>query len=474
MTTDILGMLGAGSGINIQELSENLTAAERAPRQAVIDRNIERTEAKIGGLSVLALVASGLRDAFAKLKDTSDFNQLDVRNSAPSSFALEPGVSALPGRHSIEVLQLAQPQQTASAGFAAKDSVLHGGAAFSLSLTVGSEDPVDIAIGAGATTPQGVVSAINAAGTGVTAQLLNTGSGATPWRIVLTSTTGEQGAFTVTSTSADVDFSTVGVPPTQGVLQSAQDAAVTVNGLTVTRASNTLTDVIPGATLQLYGSNAGSPATVDLTRNTTTVVDSIRELVVAHNDAKVLLDELGRRDGGEETFSGALAGQPLLRQVTQQVRNMFARDSSTPSGDAIALRDLGIAFDRNGRLELDEVKLAAALDERYDDVRTMFTAGTDNQSTLGTANRGLAGDAHKQLDDLLRFTGAIRSTEQTLNSDLDRHRVQLEALEVRMEKVLQRNLRQFSAMDSLVSQLASMREQLAVQFENMSYNLRGD
>lgn len=473
MNVDILGMLGAGSGIDIQTLAKNLTEAERAPRQAVIDRNIERTEARIEGLSVLALVASGLRDAFAALKDKSDFGRMEVRNGAPTVFSLTAGADAAPGRHAIEVLQLAQGQRTVSAGLpvADPDGALNGGAAFSLSLAVGAGPAVQVQVTDA--TPQGVVDAINAAGAGVSAQLVDTGDGGAPLRIALAGPVGAAGAFTISS-AGGVDFATAGDPPTQGLMQAAQDAMLRVDGLQVVRDSNTIDDLIQGATLQLFGANAGSAATVDLARDTGQATESVRALVTAYNDAMALLDELGRRDGGEESFSGALAGQPVLQQVARQVRGLFAADSSTPSGQVSALRDVGVTLDRNGRLQLDEAKLETALAERFDHVATMFSAGTENQSNLGEAARGLAGDAYKALDGLLAFDGALRRAESGMDRDLALYQTQLEALEVRMERVLERNIRQFTAMDALVGELQSMRESLAVQFENMSANLRGD
>lgn len=468
MNTNITNLLGAGSGINIRELAESLTAAERAPRQQVIDRNIERAEARISGLSVLSFVVGNLRDAFSALNDRSDFNRLDVRSSAPAVFGLEAGTNARPGRHSIEVSALAQAQHQASTGFASADSQINAGEPFTLTMSIGEQAPQAITVSTA--TPQGLVSAINLADTGVRAQLLDTGVGEASYQIVLTGQSGAAQTFTVAVSGGNGEEGAV-----QGLnfstTQIAQDATLSINGLTVTRASNTIVDLIPGTTLNLFGTNAASPATVDLTRNTAEPTAAIRALVSAYNDAQVLFDELGRRDGGDEPFSGGLAGQPILRQISQQVRTMFTRDTSTPGGEISALRDVGLTLDRNGRMQLDETRLERALDEDFDNVVRMFSANTNNASNFGNFPRGLAGDAVKQLDDMLGFTGPLRAIDQSFNRDLGRHQSQLEKLEQRMEQVLARNIRQFSIMDGLVGELQSMRESLAIQFENMSSNL---
>ena len=471
MNTDIIGLLGAGSGINIKDLAEQLTAAERAPRQEIIDRNIGRTEARISGLSVLSLIASGMRDAAAQLNDRSDFNRIEVRNGAPQSFAVEAGTAAAPGSHSLEVIRLAQAQQTVSNGFDATDAALNGGEDFTLSLSVGSADAVSIEVSTA--TPQGVVNAINGKTneTGVSARLLDTGHTPNPWRIVLTGQTGAAKVFSLTSsTLADPPTPVTGLDFANNA-QSAQDAELRFNGVTVTRSSNTIGDLIPGATVTLFGT--ASAARIDLTRNVANAESRIRNLVEAYNDAVALLDELGRREGGSEEFSGALAGQPILRQVTQQLRSLITGDSSTPGGNIKALRDVGVTLDRNGRLQVDDTRLQRALSDNFDDVVRMFSANTDNASNFGNFPRGLGGDIVKRMTDLLAFNGPLRATEQGFNRDLNRERDALAKLELRMEKVLERNIRQFTAMDSLVGELQSLRESLASQFENMSANLAG-
>ena len=110
--------------------------------------------------------------------------------------------------------------------------------------------PTTTTINVATDTPAGVVSAINAANTGVTATLIDTGTGANNYRIVLAGQTGSNGVFTLSSTPD------LGFHETANTLQSAQDAIVGYEGLTLTRGTNALTDVIDGATINLMGTSA--------------------------------------------------------------------------------------------------------------------------------------------------------------------------------------------------------------------------
>ncbi len=80
---------------------------------------------------------------------------------------------------------------------------------------------------------------------------------------------------------------------------------------------------------------------------------------------------------------------------------MFIGDSSTPGSAVNAFRDLGLDLDRTGVLSLDDKKLDAALSNHFDDVVTLFSANTNNQSEFGVASRGIAGDAVKAINDLI-------------------------------------------------------------------------
>ena len=461
-TSNIVNTLGAGSGIDIKALAESLVEAERAPRKERIDAQIKQSEAQISGYSAVKFALSELKTAFEKLNDASDFSSLTASNTQPSAFGVNPGSSALAGSYSIEVLQVARAQRTASAGFAARDTTLNGGNAFTLNLSVNGAAAQAIAVTTA--TPAGMVSAINGAKLGVTAQLIQTGEASTPWKIVLSGEEGAAKAFTLTSVNSQgnavsgVSFATS--------LQTAADASFKVNGLTIGRPTNTVNDVIDGVTLNLYTATSGA-ARLDLNRETGAIKDNLKALVSAYNDFSDTLKILGDRESTVEEFGGALAGESLLQNIRNQVRSLITSTSSTPGATIQAARDVGLSIDRNGVLQLDEAKLDTALQNKFDEVLTMFSAGTNNKSLFSPAPAGLAGAAVKTLDEMMRSTGLITRQTESAQARVEEHKKALETLQERMDQLLARYMKQFSAMESIVGNSNSLRSSLKGTFEGM-------
>lgn len=463
-TSSIVNTLGAGSGIDVKALAQGLVDAEKIPRKERIDAKIAKTEAKITGFGAIKYALSELKTAFAKINDASEFASIKPSNTQTSAFGVTASSSAQAGSYGIEVLQTAQAQRTASGSFADRSTPLNGGSAFTLNLTLGgvSQDPIAVTTA----TPAGMVSAINGADLGVTAQLINTGSG---FNVVLTGETGATQSFTLGSDDgsgnavADVGFT--------NHLQTAADANFKVNGLTVTRSTNSISDVIDGVTLDLYTNTTGA-ARLDLNRETTGIKDNLKGLVTAYNDFEATLKILGDAGSEVEEFGGALAGESLLQTVRTQVRDFIINNSSSPGTNIKAARDVGISFDRNGKLTLDETKLDTALQNHFGEVSTMFTAGANNQSIYSVASGGLAGDAVKRIEKMLLSTGLIDTQSKSATDQITKYKAELTVLEDRMEKLMTRYMNQFSVMESIVGSSTSMRESLKGSFEGMmnAYN----
>lgn len=463
-TSSIVNTLGAGSGIDVKSLAQSLVDAEKTPRKERIDAKIAQTEAKITGYSAIKYALSELKTAFGKLNDASDFSSIKPSNTQTSAFGVTASTTAQAGSYSIEVLQTAQAQRTASSNFADRATALNGGSTFSLNLSLGgvSQDPIAVTTA----TPAGMVSAINSADLGVTAQLINTGSG---YNVVLTGETGATQSFTMSSDDGSGN-AVAGVSFTTS-LQTAADASFKVNGLTVTRSSNSITDVIDGVTLDLYSNTTGA-ARLDLNRDTTSIKDNLKGLVTAYNDFEDTLKILGDSGSEVEEFGGVLAGESLLQTVRTRVRGFISNNSTTPGATIKAARDVGLSLDRNGKLTLDETKLDTALQNNFAEVSTMFTAGTNNKSIYSPAPAGLAGEAINNIEKMLLSTGLIDTQSKSATGQITKYKADLALLEDRMEKLMTRYMNQFSVMESIVGSSTSMREGLKGTFEGMmnAYN----
>jgi flagellar hook-associated protein 2 len=458
-SSTIINTLGAGSGIDVNNLAQSLVDAEKVPQKERIDAKIAKTEAKITGYSAIKYALSELKNAFGKLNDASDFSSIVPANTQAAAFGVTAGSTAEAGSYSIEVLQTALAQRTASSSFSSNSEVLNGGAAFTLNLNIAgeSQDPLEVSTA----TPDGMVKAINSADLGVTAQIIYTGSG---YSIVVSGKTGADQAFTLSSddgTGSVVTGVAFGTP-----LQTSTDASFKINGLTVSRSSNTVNDVIDGVTLELFANTTGA-ARLDLNRDNSGIKDNILGLVTAYNDFEDTLQILSDRTSEVEEFGGVLSGESLLRNIRNQVRDMVTATSSTAGETVQSVRDIGLSIDRNGKLILDESQLGIALQDNFTEVSTMFSAGTNNQSIYSTTDAGLAGDAINDIEKMLLSSGSINTQSLSASAEITKYKETLTKLDERMEKLLTRYMKQFSIMESIVGSSNSMRENLKSTFEGM-------
>jgi flagellar hook-associated protein 2 len=323
-----------------------------------------------------------------------------------------------------------------------------------------------IGIAAASTTPAGMVSAINSSSLGISAQLINTGNAAAPYRIVITGTTGASNSFTLSSKTSGNPGTEVANVSFGTQLQAAENAALTVNGVAISSSTNKVTDAIAGTTLELFTTTTGA-ANLDFTRDTTTVKANLKALVTAYNDANAMLSVVSDPKSTVETYGATLVGNSMVSSVRTQMRNMVTTSSNTPSGNMTALRDIGITINRTGELEIDQVKMNAALQNNYDQVVTMLTANQENQSVLNTSNGGVSNEAVKKLTTLLDVSSPLTTQSTNLTTKISKYKTELDKLEARMTDLLARYKKQFAAMESMVGETKSMQTGLKSTFEGM-------
>lgn len=449
---NVVSILGAGSGIDIQSLAQKLVAAEQQPREKAINDKVTKTEARISGYGALKAALSDLKTAFEKINDAGDFSSIQQANTQPAAFAATTGATAAAGTYDLQVREVALPQRSV-ADFASRTTPLNNGTGFALTFTDAANvvTPINVT----AATPGGIVSAINGANLGVTAQLLDTGSGV---KVIVTGKEGTASGFSLTSASGDVSFATP---------QSARNASFVLNGVDIVRPTNTVSDVVEGVTLKLYNATTGT-ARLDLTRDTAGITTQLQALVTAYNDFQGSVKVLGDRASTVETFGGALAGDAMLRSVGDIVRRLITDPSTTPGTAIKAPRDAGLSIDRFGKMSLDTAKLGTALQQNFDQVVGMFTAGTDNKSPYSVAPAGSAGEAVRKLTQLLKSDSLIEKQSQSATKQVTDYKAQLTKLQDRMKALLERYTQQFAAMDSIVGASNSTRASNKSTFEAMT------
>ena len=587
MASQILTTLGAGSGIDIHKMAQDLTDVERMPKEAQINESITETNAQISAYGLVTYQLGILKTAFEGINDASEMSTSTSTstNSTAVNFSSLDG-TAQEGSYDVTVSALANGQQSKSSEYSSKTTSLNSGTGFDLLLAIGPTggSTTTKTISVTTDTPQGVVNAINATDHGVTATLVDTGTAGTNYRIILSGKSGANNAFTVSTTatgdtstagpnlgfsssitaqytiafanadatgataSQDLTFSFGGKTATidlynetsssarytglsdsnllteinaqldaQGIgftasvssdnsgftftqdaaaavssaptatldgsalnvtqaragvnntMQTATDSVFTFNGLSITRSSNTIDDVVTGAVLSL-NQVAATPVRLNISKDTSTLQTKIEDLVTEYNNFNGLMAELGSNNTDEDNeMMGALRrDSATVRYVQNQLRTAILADSSTTSGAITGLRDIGIEMDKSGNLVFDADDYKTAITGNYQQVVTMLTANTDNHSLYATDAKGLAQDIATKLDDLTDSDSVLLTRNTTAEDQVKVYEEDLAALEKRYEAVYDRYLAQFTAMETMMESMNGTKDYLEGQLESLS------
>jgi len=348
-------------------------------------------------------------------------------------------------------------------------TVTVGGSASTVTSTTAGRtavnSPVVTTIPVSTTTPAGVVAAINNANKGVVATLVDTGNDGTNYRIMLSGTTGVDGTFSITSSISD----DLGFGDADKTMQTAQDSIIDYEGLTITRSSNQVSDVIAGATISLAATTSTS-VRLNISSDTSLLKTSVNNVVTRYNELQSLLNNLGTiDDGSEDSMNGALSkDSAMLNQLKSTIRTAIFADSGTKSGGISALRDIGISLNQTGNMTFSETIFNTAVADSYTDVVSMLTADTTDQNMFDTAEKGLSQDVATILKDLTGSTGVITVRATNASTDVLGYQGELAKLEARMEVVYQRYLSQFAAMESIMATMDTTKDYLKGQLEALS------
>ena len=325
--------------------------------------------------------------------------------------------------------------------------------------------PVVTRVPVSTTTPAGVVQAINDANTGVTASLVDTGGDGTNYRIILSGASGIDGTFAVTSSVSD----DLGFGDADKILQSSQDAIINFDGLTVTRSSNQISDVISGATIAL-NDTVSSAVRLTIASDIGTLQTGIEDVVSVYNELQSLFTNLGAvSDTSTDSMNGALAKDSnMINQLKSTIRTAIFADSGTKAGSISALRDLGISLSQTGTMTFSETTFFEAATSDYADVVTMLTADTTDQNLFSTTEKGLSQDIATVLEGLIDTDGIVTVRSKGADETVLDHKAELATLEERMEAVYQRYLSQFAAMETIMASMNTTKDYLTGQLESLS------
>lgn len=381
---------GVGSGLDINGIITQLMTLERRPL-TVLDQKEAELQAKISAYGSLKGAVSSFQTAMRGLSSLSKFQAIKATSADSTIYTASAVSNAVPGSYAVEVTALAQAHKLASKGFANVTDQLGTG---TLTITKGSVATA-VTIAAADNSLSGIRDAINAAKAGVTATIINDGSATTPYKLIVTSNdTGAANAVKITvsgdsvGTSVDDDglsqlaydpAGTLGNGKNLTQTATAQNATLKVDGVDISKTTNTVTDVIQGVTLNLV--KTGAATTLTVARDTASVKTSVEAFVKAYNDINKTVQDLTAYNA--TTKQGAiLQGDASALSLVSQIRRSLNAPVTALSGSYTLLSQIGVSFQNDGTLALDGAKLQTAIDTNFNDIAGLFANQGKSSSSL--------------------------------------------------------------------------------------------
>lgn len=309
---------------------------------------------------------------------TSDNNQV---------ITLDTTSLAASGTFSLTVNSLARETKLISDGFSSTSSEVSQG---TMDITVAGVT-TSITINSTNNTLEGLRLAINNSGADVQASFLNDGSSTNPVRLLLSGTkTGSANSVSVSSNQALLGGGTqnlFGFTETQ----SAQNASLVVDGVSITKSTNTVTDVIDGTTLNLLSAGSG---TITLSADRDAIKEKVSAFVDAYNEISLFITEQQFLD--PDTLStGVLFGNFTVQNLQQTLRDSVSSVVPGASGSFNSLSQIGVRTQSDGTLLINDSDLTQALIDDIGSVSNLFASkGTTtdvNVTFIGFTKETVAG-----------------------------------------------------------------------------------
>lgn len=463
----------AGGSIDVNGIVSQLMAIEREPL-AKIKQEQTGINTKLSSWGKLKSALSELQTATDKLTRLSTWQNTTAKSSNDTNVVATGGSGGAQGTHSLVVQQLAQSQAVATRAFGSPDELIGGGI---LSIQLGSvndagttftpdgqRQAIELTIPSGATVKD-VRDIINRSKAGISASLVNDGSGT---RLMISaSETGAKNAFQITATprgDSRLDNFNISATAAQGSngsqrTQIARDARMEINGLTATSASNKVTDLIEGVTLDLKKVDT-APISIQVEGNKEALKEDVDKFIEAYNKVNSLIAEETKYDPGSKT-AGTLQGNGTVIRIQSQLRSLVRAQPG--EDDDTSLSKAGFELGRDGSLSIKKDKLDNLLN---DPARLRKLLAGDPTAAAGAAAAGAAattaanaGGLAKRLGDRLKEIldpkGSINGATEALNRSLKAQTDRQDRLNEQLARREEQLRKQYAALDANLTRISN-------------------
>jgi flagellar hook-associated protein 2 len=439
-----ISSLGIGSGVLTADVIDQLKEADEAQMVKPIEDKISLNNQKQESFTLLSSLMNTLKGSASALSYDTIFDNKSVNISGNAEVDVSAGANV--DSFTLETLTLAKKDVTKFTAIASReakvsDAAINGGAG---TLTIGSYN-IDYD---STTTLSDLAQKITDESNGnIEASILQTGDGA--YSLVVSSKqTGADQALTITDSSGSLEsvlmtaYDEVTNPDGYQKIQTATDAEFKYNGITTTRSTNEIDDLIVGVNITLK--NEGDFSNVDITQDTEPLIGEMELFVESYNTLVQNLSDM--TEYNEETGAkGVFNDESFVKSIRRELNSVI---TSMSNGES--LMQYGLDLDRSGKMSFDKSVLQEKMTSDPDSVKLFFTGGTNAN---GVEQTGI----FEQIDDKIKsYTGfgqLLSNFETGLKTDAtslsESYERAMETLTNRYE-IMERR---FSAYDSMISQI---------------------
>ena len=441
----LLSSAGIGSGLDVNAIITALVNAKQAGPAQQISSQTTQLQAQEAGLTALGSALNSLQTTLGKLGSSLTFTTYaaTLGNTALGTTSTLP--NAQPGSYNLTVNHLATAQTRASSAYASGSAVGAG----TLTVSVGNQS-MNLNVSA-TDSISSIATAINqsSGNPGVQATIVNGANGA---QLLLTSTkTGVANGFTVSAGSG----SSAGLTSLASTLNTAgsneaSDASLSIDGIAVTSASNSVSGALNGVTLNLVATGS---STLTVSQDTSAVTGAVSDFVNAYNSYISTVGTLSSYDPSSKQ-GGVLLGDTTLMSVQRQVNSVLS--SSVPGNSIGSLAALGITRNADGTLSSNSSTLSSALQSNPGAVQDLF-AGTNGYATR----------LNSMLDGFTASNGILATRTASIQGQLTNLSQESTALTARMNVYATQLRQQYTALDTLMSSLNNTSSYLTSSLQAM-------
>ena len=428
--------LGTGQGIDVAGTVSSLITGLRAPER-VWQTQQKLLQGQASALTGLNSEVTALSTAMSNLSDAAGALTARTVSSSDPSLVTATASNATPaGSHTVVVNSLATSASYYSGAVASSSTALATG---TFTIKVGSGQASTITIDSTNNTLDGLAAAINGKAIGVSASVITDSNGAR--LAIVSNNSGAASDLTVTNVANGLSF-------TKG--STGADASLTVDGVPISSASNTVSGTVAGLTLNLVGADSGTQVQVGVASDGTKATQAITDFVTAYN---TIVQDLSSQFTYNTTTqsAGTLAGDAAARLVQDQLLSAVTYNAGG-TGPINTLASLGITMNNDGTLSINSTTLGNAVNANFSAVQSFFSPAT------GTGFAQFLGNLLTPLTDPTQgaFTVEINGANASQKSFQD----QIDSFEVYIASEQTMLTAQYTQVDLALRQLPLLQQQI--------------